>query len=130
MITSAVLRASAPYVLGALLLGLVGSHWWAYRAGVQAEQERQARTAAADLAKAVNRAISIAGDVVDIGAELAAALRTSREREERTVQQVEEIFDADPAAQNFGTLRRPAELERLRRVQLEAIGRGPQADRL
>lgn len=130
MITSAVLRAAAPYALGALLLGLVASHWWAYRAGVQAEEERQARAAAADLAKAVNRAIAVAGDVVEIGVELAAALRTSRQREERTVQQVEEIFDADPAATDFGALRRPAELERLRRVQLDAIGRSTEADRL
>lgn len=122
--------AAAPYLLLALALGLVGSHWWAYRAGKAAEEDRHARQATIDLAKAVNRAIAVAGDVVDIGAELAAALRTSREREERTVRQVEEIFDADPVATDFGALRRPAELERLRREQLKAIGGSTEADQL
>lgn len=130
MITSAVLRAAAPYAVGALLVGLLASHWWAYRAGVSAEEQRQARADAVDLATAVNRAIAIAGDVVEIGSALTTALRASRQREERAVQQVEEIFDADPAATDFGALRRPAELERLRRAQLEAIGRGSKTDRL
>lgn len=130
MITRAVLRAAAPYLLGAALVGLAGSHWWAYRSGIEAERQRQAQRQAADLATAVNRAIAVAGDVVGIGSELAEALRSSRQREGRVVGKIEEVFNADPTAADFGAQRRPAELERLRREQLEAVGRPAQADQL
>lgn len=77
-------------------------------------------------AAAVRQAADVLADVRDIGRRLAEALQASHRAEAQSVRTVREVIHANP---DFAAVRRPAELERLRRQELEAIARAAaQAD--
>ena len=124
---SLALRQAMPYLVGALLLGLIASHWWAYRKGIDAERQAQDLAATRQLAEAVSTATTVARGVASVAEKLAAELQRSRERERSAVRTVREIVTHEP---EFAAVRRPAELDRLRRDQLDDITRAAETPRL
>jgi hypothetical protein len=116
---------------GVLLLVLAGSSgasaWWGYQRGHAASEARHTAAGIRAFTQAVQAAARAGEAVAAIGRELAAALEDSRETERTVVVRVREIVDADP---EFAAVRRPAELQRLRRDALERIARAAEADQL
>lgn len=102
--------------LSALLAGtyLLGRHH-----GGQAARVGFERSASRAFVAEYRRAVEATAEILRIGRQLAADLRDSQVREPETVVVVRREVANAP---EFAAVRRPAELQRLRRAQLEAIG--------
>lgn len=118
-------------LIGYGLLGLALSTAAAFGAGYlkgKAAAEREAEAAGwRQFAAAVETAADVGRQVLAIGEQLRDQLAESHQREAGAVRTVTRIVHEHP---DFAAVRRPPELERVRRDQLEAINRAAEADRL
>ena len=106
---------------------LAVSHWFVYDAGVDTERARHQVRGARAYATAVETVAKVGDAVATIGRDLSDRLEQSRESERTSVRTVTRIIRENP---DFAAVRRPAELERLRRDQLAAIARAAEARRV
>lgn len=109
-------------LLGALSSVAAGAGGYALgrMQGAAAERDRQALDGYRAFAQAVQQAGRVLESVRAIGVRLAGELEQSREQERAGVRIVREVISANP---EFAAVRRPAELDRLRRESLEAVAR-------
>ena len=112
----------AAAVLWAASVG--GASWYAYGKGKAHEQQAQAAQDLAALFGAVRRVGEIGEAIAALGRDLADAIAASRKSEAASVRTVGEVIRANP---DFGAVRRPDGLQRLRRQELEAIARAAEA---
>jgi hypothetical protein len=96
-----------------------------YSRGKAAAEARHSADVMRAYVAAVDRAAAVLADVLVIGQQLADSLAASHARERGITQRVREAIDEDP---DFGAVRRPADLQRLRREQLERINATTAAD--
>lgn len=116
-----------PWLLVLVLVGSGGGYWLGRKHGGEAEARRQALAQADLFHVAVTRAAQAGAGLRAIGAKLVAALEASHTTETVTVREVIEVIRENP---EFSAVRRPAELDSLRREQLEAIAAGVDPDQL
>ena len=122
--TASLLQA-LPWLLLAVALSIGGAYLKGRHDGAEAAEAEQRAAGLRAYAAAVNTASRVLAGVRDIGQRLADELAASRQAEAQSVVTVREVIHANP---DFGAVRRPVELERLRRAELESIRRAAQAD--
>lgn len=117
----------APWLLLAALSATAAAYGLGRKHGADAEGARRDLQDAATLRTAVERAARAGDALRKIGARLASALEASRGAEAETVRTVVEVIRENP---DFAVVARPAELDRLRREQLQAVTRAVDPDQL
>lgn len=114
-----------PWMLLGVALAIAAAAAGGYKLGRDVEQGRIAEERVSVLTSAVVQVARIGDAMTKIGDRLAVALDASRERESAAVRVVREVVRDDP---DFGAVRRPERLGRLRHEQLDAINRAAGSD--
>lgn len=115
------------YLAGAALLALVATFGAGWLAGADHQRDKYEVRGVRAYA-AIAETVAKVGDAVEaIAQDLSARLAESHESERTAVRTVTRIVRENP---DFAAVRRPAELERVRRDQLARIARAAEADRL
>ena len=127
MIGSALMAKALPWLLLGAVVAVPAAYFQGHRNGVAEEADRNAAAGAAAFVAAVKDAAAAGPASAAIGKQLAVALQASAEAETQEVRTVREVIRENP---DFGALRRPPALERVRRTQLEAVRAATEADRL
>lgn len=111
-------------VLGGLLvlalLALPVTYQVGRHDGKVAEEKREAAAASGAFIAAVQNVAKAGAEIARIGEALAVVVQESAQRETQAVRTVTKVIRENP---DYAAVRRPADLERLRREQLEAVAR-------
>lgn len=111
-------------LLALIMLTLTG-YTAGYRRGVHIERQAHTAARAATLASALDRVAAAGQRMATLGEQLRDAIADSHERERVVVRTVTEVLRENP---DFAAVRRPAELDRVRQSQLQAIADATAAD--
>ncbi len=125
MFRTLTLLQAAPYVVGAWVLSLGGAWWLGHSDGYADSEATHQAAGVRQFVRAVEQAAEVGRAIYDIGAKLREQLADSRIHETTSRQTVRKALDAHP---DFAAIRRPAELQRVRRADLERIARAAEAD--
>lgn len=121
-------RVYSAAALAALLLASHALTWRvAHQRGAAAANQRHAAAAARALDSAVQSAQRIAADLRAGASALGTALQASRASERTSIHTVRQVIHEHPS---YGAVRRPADLQRLRDAELQAITDAARAERL
>lgn len=107
------------------IAAVLAAYQLGHRKGTELAELRHSAQRTADLAAALDRATAIAAHLRALGQHLQQAMAASHERERVVVRTVTEVIRENP---DFAAVQRPAELDRLRRAQLQAIADATAAD--
>jgi hypothetical protein len=127
MIGTALIAKALPWALLAAVVAIPSAYLVGKSHGESDEADRQAAAGASAFVEAVKDAAAVGAQIVRIGERLAIALQASTTAETEEVRTVREVIRENP---DFGAMRRPAALERVRRTQLEAVRAATEAGRL
>ena len=125
--TSAVL---SKVLAGLLIVAMAVTPFAYFKGRSDGKALAEGRYAAAGLGvlrQAIDRVAKVGGEIAEIGKALAADLEASARDESASIRTVTKVIRENP---DFAGVRRPDELERLRRQQLEAVGLATGSDRL
>lgn len=125
MLRTLSLLKAAPYVLGVWLISLGGVYLYAHGKGYAKSEATHQAAGIRTFVKAVERAAVVGRAIADIGVQLREELADSRAHESQSTRTVTRIIRENP---DYAVVRRPVELQRVRRDQLERIARAAQAD--
>ena len=104
-----------------------GGTWYGYAWGTEAEHNRTLANGLDAYIDEAKRTARISDAIAAIGAYLRTALADSREHERTTTTAIPRIIREHP---DFAAVRRPPELQRLRRADLERIAAAAATDRV
>jgi hypothetical protein len=127
MIGKALVAQVLPWALLAAVLAVPAAYVVGRDHGGDAEKDRRAKVDAEAYVSAVEHVASLGEAIAIIGRSLATALQSSVTAETQDVRTVREVIHAYP---EFGAVRRPAALERVRRQQLEDVAAATEANGL